>query len=399
MRTEVAVIGGGLIGSWTAFFLRRRGHAVTLIEKGAVGAQSSGVNFGNLRLQGRHPGQYPLALRAHDLWEQVGTLIGDECEFEQTGHLYLAFDAAQDEALRGIVSEARQAGVEASLLGPGEIRRRWPWLSHAVTSASWSARDATANPRLVTPAVARAAAALGAQVLEDTRVLALEPLRDGGFRLATDRDGDAAIECDWVVNAAGAWAPAIAAMVGETAPLFAAGPPQFVTEPLPRFILPSVQSVDGSIIFRQVARGNVVVAGYPRGPADPVRNRAPVQPEKTLTSLRTLARTVPRLSNAHVIRVWSGIEGYLPDMLPVIGPSATATRLLHAFGFCGHGFQLGPGVGAVLAEIIADGGTPTPLGPFAITRFQDGAAAVAQSAKLATEFDAAALATASAAPR
>lgn len=381
MHRTVAVIGGGLIGCWTAFCLRRRGADVVLIEKDAVGAQSSGVNFGNIRLQGRHPAQYPLSLRSHALWERAAALTGEDCEFEQAGHLYIAFGAAQDRNLRDIVAQARAAGVDAQLLDGAAARARFPWLSAAVTSASWSARDATANPRLATPAVARAASALGAAVMEKTMVTALA--REGdGFRIATTRG---TVTCDWVVNAAGAWGAGIAAMVGEPVPLFAAGPPQFVTEPLPRFILPCVQAVDGSIILRQVARGNVVAAGYPRGPSDPQRNRAPVQPEKTLAGLRNMARAVPQLACAHVIRVWSGIEGYLPDMLPVIGPSGTTPQLLHAFGCCGHGFQIGPGVAAVLTELILDGATPTPIDAFAITRFRG--AAVPASSKLAAEFD------------
>lgn len=86
-----------------------------------------------------------------------------------------------------------------------------------------------------------------------------------------------------------------------------------------------------------------------------------------------------------MIRVWSGIEAYLPDMIPVIGPSATTPCLLHAFGFCGHGFQIAPGVGLCLSEMICDGATPTPLAPFAIDRFRTG---VEASDKFRAEFDA-----------
>ena len=68
---DVAIVGGGLMGVWTAYFLARRGTRVAVLDKGLVGAQASGVNFGNLRLQGRHPGQYPLALRSHALWETI----------------------------------------------------------------------------------------------------------------------------------------------------------------------------------------------------------------------------------------------------------------------------------------------------------------------------------------
>ncbi|MBV9115546.1 MAG: FAD-binding oxidoreductase [Hyphomicrobiales bacterium] len=386
LRTEVAIIGGGLMGSWTAYFLRRRGLSVALIDKGEIGAQSSGVNFGNLRLQGRHPGQIPLALRADAVWDRIVEHLGEACEFERGGHLYLAFDEAQMAKLGHMAEDMFRCGVPVKLLGAAGLRARWPWLGAGVAGASWSARDATANPRLVTPAVARAARRLGAEILSGTRVSAFA--KDGErFRLATDRDLE--IESDALVNTAGAWGPQIATVFGESAPVFAAGPPQFVTEPLPYFIGPSVQAADGRVIFRQVRRGNVVVAGYPRGASDPVANRAPVDPARTLAAMQSLVEAVPRLAGTSVIRVWSGIEGYLPDMLPVIGVSRTTRGLLHAFGFCGHGFQLGPGVGLTLAELLVDGGTSIPLSDFDIGRF---AGEVAHDERLSREFDSASLA-------
>jgi sarcosine oxidase subunit beta len=82
-----------------------------------------------------------------------------------------------------------------------------------------------------------------------------------------------------------------------------------------------------------------------------------------------MARVVPMLANVQVIRVWSGIEGYLPDLLPVMGWSLTAKNLLHAYGFCGHGFQLSPGVGYTLAEMIDEGKPRIPIDAFSIGRF------------------------------
>lgn len=379
--TDVAIVGGGLVGVWTAFFLARRGQRVTLIERGAVGAQSSGVNFGNLRLQARFPGQYPLTLRSQDLWERFRELIGEDCEFEQTGHLYLAYDADEQAKLAHYADVSRSHGLKIENVDAGELRARWPYLSERAVAATFSARDATANPRLATPAVARAAVRHGAALRERTRVS--DVARDGaGFLLTLD--GGDTLSCGALVNAAGAWALDIAERFGETAPLFPAGPPQFVTEPFPYFIHPSVQAMDGSVIFRQIPRGNIILAGYPRTAADPVLNRAPVPPAKTLAAMRALARLVPALAQAHVIRVWSGIEGYLPDMIPVIGPSETTPGLFHAFGFCGHGFQIGPGVGLCLSEMVLDGGTPTPLAPFGIGRFRS---LTEVSEKFRREFD------------
>jgi sarcosine oxidase, subunit beta len=382
LTADVAILGGGLMGAWSAYFLARRGQRVVLLEKGMVGTQSSGTNFGNLRLQGRFPGQYPLSLRAHALWERLRELIGDDCEFDATGHLYCAFDEVERAQIEHYAEVAQAHGLVIEHLDAAALRRRFPWLGRKVVAATYSGRDATANPRLVTPAVARAAKALGATIIENCRVTDVQKRGDAFVVLA---DNAVQVDCGHVVNTAGAWAVAIAERFGETAPLFPAGPPQFVTEAFPCMIGPSIQTVDGSVIARQIPRGNVIFAGYPRTAADTVRDRAFVPPVKTLAGMKHLAEVVPALRSCNVIRVWSGIEGYLPDMLPVIGPSATTPGLVHAFGFCGHGFQLGPGVGLCVSEIIIDGATATPLAPFSIARFQH---AVEVSDKFKREFDA-----------
>ena len=369
MRTihhDVAIIGGGLVGTWTAYFLRKRGRSVAVIEKGTVGGQASGVNFGNVRLQGRHPSEFPLALRAHEQWERIEDLTGERCEFVPCGHYYIALDPKELAKLERYHTEGIAAGLDIELLGANELRRRFPWLGPHTCGATWSKRDGTANPRLATPAVARAARALGADLWQGICVIALEPV---GERLRVVTDRDFAVEAPFVVNAAGAWGNEIAQPFGETTPMFEAAPPHFVTEPLPCFVQSALQAVDGSVIFRQVERGNVIVGFYPRGPADRAQNHAPVPPEKILFGLAHMARVVPMLSSAQAIRVWSGIEGYLPDMLPVMGWSRTQKNLLHAFGFCGHGFQLSPGVGYTLAEMVDEGAPRIPIEAFAIDRF------------------------------
>jgi len=382
LRTEVAIVGGGLMGCWTAYFLRRRGRSVAVAEKGLIGAQASGVNFGNLRIQARVVGELPLSIRAQEYWERFEEITGESCEFAPTGHLRIAFTPEEVATLEKYATEAEPYGLGLQLLDRMELRRRWPWLALAI-GASFSPRDGAANPRGTATAVARAAQRNGARIMDQLKVTAIESVA-GRFRLSTDRG--VTIESDVLVNAAGAWANDVAEAFGESAPIFAAGPAQFVTEPVPHFIDPAVQAMDGSTIFRQVPRGNVVVAGYPRGPSDARSNRAPVAPLKTAAHMARLIEAVPALASCHVIRVWSGIEGYLPDMLPVLGASETRPGLFHAFGFCGHGFQLAPGVGLVLSELIVDGATPTPLRGFEISRFSGGRQTEAEQFR--REFDA-----------
>ena len=156
-------------------------------------------------------------------------------------------------------------------------------------------------------------------------------------------------------------------------PLDTHGPQMAVTEPVP-YALPTVIGVytkipEEVIYFRQIPRGNIVIGGGYRSKPDMLNRRAYVEPRSILNQVSQMRRLLPGVGNLNIIRVWSGIEGYLPDSLPVMGPSGTVDGLFYAFGFCGHGFQLGPGVGDVMAELLATGGTGTPIEPFSITRF------------------------------
>src|SRR4051794_33695401 len=155
IHSDVAIIGGGLVGIWTAYFLRKRGHSVTVIEKGAVGGQASGVNFGNVRLEGRHPTEFPLALRAIEQWERIEELIGEGCGFTPCGHSFIALDLKELPRIERSHGEGIAGGLEIELLGANDVRRRFPYLGPDVCGATWPKRYVTANPRLVTPAAAR----------------------------------------------------------------------------------------------------------------------------------------------------------------------------------------------------------------------------------------------------
>ncbi|MGO4854019.1 NAD(P)/FAD-dependent oxidoreductase [Phaeovulum sp. W22_SRMD_FR3] len=381
-ESDVVVIGGGLFGAFTGLFLARRGLRVTLFERGLIGAEASATNFGNLRLHGRSARQYPLSIRAQALWESYEALTGETCEIERTGHLYFARSDEGAQTLRHDVATAQRFGVTSTLLEGDQLHARYPFLAADIALAAFSPRSAVANPRLSTPPVARALQRAGGQVYEQAEVTAVEAV-SGGFVLQTRQGHRCAAPV--LVNAAGAWSGALAAQFGEAVPMFSAGPPQFVTEPLPYRLHPSVHMVEGDVIVRQIARGNIIFSGYPRTHSQPGGAVTHVPPFKTLRGMQMLARAIPMLARAEVIRVWSGVEGYLPDMLPVIGASSTTPGLFHAFGGSGGGFQIAPAVGEALAALIAGEAEVPMLAGYGIDRFA-GAAEV--SGKIHREFDA-----------
>jgi sarcosine oxidase subunit beta len=375
IRSDVLIVGGGLMGTSTAFFLRRQhGLSVTLLERELVGRQASGTNFGNVRRQGRELEQMPLANRAHAVWARIKSLLGEDLEFVPYGHLRVCYTEQQAAVLERHARDVKPLGLELALFSARELQRRWGIFSPEVVAGSLSPHDGHANPRLAGPAFARAAQREGARIVEQAEVLHIEKEGSGDF-IAHAADG-LVYRAPQLLVACGAWSRPLAERFGDPVPLEPRAPTMGVTEPLPYAIGPSIGlsspiETEG-LYFRQIDRGNIVFGGGLKSIADAERIRAYVKPDNTLRQLRELRRFVPAFANAQLIRVWSGIEGYTADWKPVMGPSARVQGLHYAFGFNGEGFAIGPGVGEVMAELLATGQTSTPIAPFSIARFAGG---------------------------
>ncbi|QBC31069.1 FAD-binding oxidoreductase [Pandoraea sp. XY-2] len=369
-HADVIVIGGGIMGCSTAYFLRRHGLSVVLLERNMTGQQASGTNFGGVRRQGRALPQLAMSNRALRIWRASRELLGSDVEFLPSGHTRVAYHAHDAEYFDDYAQQARDYGLDLEVLHGAAMRRRFPFLGPDVLAASISPLDGHANPRLAAPAFARAARALGADIRENASVRRVERTATG-FRVETF-SGESFV-AERLAICAGAWTNALASQFGESAPLTVRGPQMAVTEPVP-YVFRSSMGVytsikEESIYFRQIPRGNLILGGGPPGPADAATSRAAVLPENTLGQLRQFRRLVPGVAPLHIIRVWSGVESYLPDGEPVIGKSGTTDGLYYAFGFSGSGFQIGPGVGETLAELIATGRSEIDLQPFRIQRF------------------------------
>ena len=364
LTADVAIIGGGIVGSSAALFLRRLGLSVVLLERGLCGAAASGVNYGGVRVQGRPPSQLPLALCARRIWESLPRYIGIDGEYVRSGHLKLARSQADLASLEAYAATVRAHGLELQLRSGESFRRAHPWAGGEMLGGSFCAEDGHANPRLVSPAFARAAQAAGARVIERCHVSEIASTGNG---FAIGDGSSVEVKSTTLLNCAGAWSLAVAERFGDTAPLTAINPGMCVTEAVPRFMDVNVGVEGGGIYGRQTARGNCVLGGS-RGA--PNGSMYAVPTAKSIGELcQRIGELFPALAHAHVIRFWSGVEGALPDHQPIISPSPATPNLIHAFGFCGAGFQTGPAVGEVLAELVHRGQAPISLDAFSLARF------------------------------
>lgn len=362
-RFDAAILGGGIVGTSAALHLARAGLSVILLERGFCGAGASGVNYGGVRRQGRPPEQIPLSQRAHAIWARLKDYIGIDGEYIRSGHLKLARNDAEMASLQTYRDRTADFGLDLELLSGNMLHDRYPMLGRQAVGASYCPDDGHANPRLVSPAFARAAARAGAEIREQTEATGIT--RDaGGFILQA---GGQEIRSGILLNCAGPGAALATEAFGETIPLTSGHPCMGVTEPLPPLFGFNLGVEGGGFYARQVTRGNIVFGGGKGYALDDRTSRPDMA--SAMGALQAGSAVLPALRKVNVIRFWSGVEAYMPDRNPVLGPSATTPGLLHGFGFSGAGFQIGPAAGAVLADLVRDGRTETPIDAFSIARF------------------------------
>ncbi|MGA9869380.1 MAG: FAD-dependent oxidoreductase [Acetobacteraceae bacterium] len=364
---DVLVIGGGLHGCSSALHLARRGFKPLVLEKDHVGRHASGVNAGGVRRLGRHIAEVPLSVASMEMWHHIADLVDDDCGFESNGQVKVAENEAEFATLAARVDMLRARGfTHEELIDRAELREAVPAIAGHCVGAIIAREDGAANPYRTTLAFKRAAERVGARFAEGAHVTDL--IRAGETWEVRTAGGER-YSAPIVVNAAGAWAGRIATRLGEPVPLDVIAPMLMITARLPQFLRPVIGATGRPLSFKQYENGTVLIGGGYRGRADLDTNRTDLDFRGLALSAQTVWDLFPAMRGAGIVRAWAGIEACMADEIPVIGPSSTSPGLFHAFGFSAHGFQLGPVVGAIIAELIATGTTNLPITPFDIRRF------------------------------
>lgn len=369
---DVLVIGGGLHGCSVALFLARAGYRVTVVEKSLAGRHASSVNAGGLRLLMRDIREYPLSVRAMEMWENLGDYVGARaakaCEIVLgTSQIALALDENEVRWAEAREKEMRGLGIRSEeLIEVPELHRLLPGLTDSVMGGLISRRDGHANPANAARAFRLAAENAGARIVEGCGVQALNPIAGGGWRVQTERG---MFEAGQVVNCAGAWGDRIAALVDEKIPLRVKAASMMVTARVKPFIKPVVIGIDQPLSFKQSTVGSLVIGGGILGKPCPDQGTSFTVMDRMRVGASATIAAFPALASVPILRTWTGLEGTTPDGVPHIGPSQNQPGLWHVFGFCGHGFQISPSVGEAVANSIINGRIDEKLLTFRPDRF------------------------------
>ncbi len=362
---DVIVIGAGLHGCATALHLARAGLAAIVVEKDTVGRHASSANAGGVRRLGRALPEIPLAVAALASWHRIRDLVDEDCGFASSCQVKVAETESELQALRQRRDTVLNLGFKhEEIIDQAQLRELVPAIAPHCVGGMVVHGDGHADPFLTVQAFKRKALSLGVRILEDAPVEALQRLGEN-WRVQSAR-GD--LEAPILVNCAGAWGGHIAVMLGEHAPVEAKALMLMITARVKPFVKPVVGAQGRMLSFKQFDNGTVLIGGGHQGRAEPECNRTHLNFNGLAASATSAAELFPGLRGVQVVRCWAGIEGVMPDGIPVIGASA-AKGAYHAFGFSGHGFALGPIVGRTIADLVVKGDTELPIEAFDIGRF------------------------------
>jgi len=420
-EADVVVIGGGIVGCATAYFLAKRGARVVLIEKNSqLNFEQSSRNNGFVRQQGRHPREIPLMIECNRMWQGLEKELDADLEWIQGGSLRLAETQSELARLETMVRIGRGLGLDVQLLSGREIRSLVPDLGREFPGAMYTRSDGQAEPTKAAPAFARAAERLGAKVY--TRSCAEEVIVSNG-RVAGVATPRGEIKTSVVVCAAGAWSHLLTLRVGLSFPQrivrvtcnesteqpavshaaiwasdftfrqrrdgriwFAGGRRRLATYELTPtslrhilLFLPSyvknreMFSVHlGAEFFRDFARALPWSEARKHPFAHTVDVEPPPDPTRVATAVRLLRQNFSRLRDLEVGRSWGGLIDVTPDAIPVLGEAPRPGGFFFATGFSGHGFGLAPIAARLTAELILDGKPSLEIRGFRFTRFWEG---------------------------
>ena len=417
---DVVVIGGGVIGVMTAWFLGERGLRVTLCEKGRIAGEQSSRNWGWVRQQGRDPAELPIMIEAMRIWKSLAQEFGEGLGFRQEGALYLAKTEAEMAGFAAWLPFAQAHGLDTHLLTKAHVAARLKGAADVWCGGLITPSDGRAEPWVAVPMLATGAVARGAVIVENCAVRSLDLVAG---RIAGVITEAGRIACSQVVLAGGAWSRLFAEAHGVTFPQLSVLASVAATEPMPEVF--AGNATDDEFAFRRRADGGYTIApgaehdffigphafassvtylptlrkdfksthframapaGFPdawrtkrRWSADEVspfevmRVLNPQPNMKTIGRVQaSFARAFPALGRPKLRSVWAGMIDAMPDIVPVIDHAATIPGLVIATGMSGHGFGIGPGVGRVVADLVVGNEVGHDLSRFRLARFTDG---------------------------
>ena len=368
---DILVIGAGIVGCSLAYQLALQGAPrVAVIDKDLICSGSTGRSAGGIRQQFATDLNIRLSLESIRMFERMPEELGVDPAFRRVGYLFLASTEAELALFRQNAALQQRHGVPVQVVGPDDIRRLVPFVQlDGILGGTFCPTDGYAAPYEVTMGYAAAARRRGVTIYEQRPVTAV--LRQSGRVVGVETPAGP-IHAPVVVNAAGAFAGQIGEMAGVDVPVRPFRRQLFTTLPVPTFTPEPPLTIDyhRNWYFRGELGGCLF-----SGPKDEESTfNTNVDWEHLAESVEQAVVRLPLLAEAEIHRGWAGLYEISPDNNAILGRVPELEGFYVAGGHSGHGFQHGPIVGKLMAELILTGRTTIDIGALGIERFRTGKA-------------------------
>ncbi len=365
---EVAIIGGGIMGVSTAYYLAKRGVSdVVILEKDLLAQASTGLSVGGIRQQFSNPANIRLSQGSVRVYERFEEEFGADIKFRQVGYIFLAQkQETWNDFLAGVETQ-RQHNVPVEVLSPEDIKQRWPYLNaDDLKGGTFGPKDGYADPYLAAMGFADAARNLGVRIEEKTEVTGISI---AGGRVQGVETAKGSISAPVVVNVAGPWGGEVAKIAGLDLPAKPYRRQVFITKSFDAIPMPVPMIIDQDVTFYFRGEEPGIIMGM-SDPDEPSSFNLNVDRNFLERVIEAAVHRAPVLEKAEILRGWGGLYTITPDDNPIIGEAPGVMGLFSAIGFSGHGFQQAPAVGRILSQLILDGQTDFDLKPFSYDRFE-----------------------------
>ena len=370
---DVIIIGGGVNGCATAFYLAKKGvtDVIVLEADKSIGHGGSSRNGGGVRQSGRDMRELPYAMYAvNNMWPTLSEELGVDVEYYQRGNLRMGKTEAHLKKLEDLASKSRNLGLDMNVVDAKTVKEICPYLSDEVIGASWCPTDGHANPMLTTLAYYKRAVEMGVRFFTDAKVARLEKYK-GKIRRVILQTGEI-FEAEQVIVAAGYESRYIARTVGVDVPLWKYFEEALVTEMEPEMFDIMLGCADGDFYGHQSQHGSFVF-GSDSGLEDGIDMPMDDLRTSSLTvsaGCRAIMGYIPLLADAKIVRTWGGWIDMCHDGVPVISKVSEVPGMILACGFTGHGFGTAPAVGLMLAQMVLGEKTVVDISALSYDRFK-----------------------------
>ena len=412
---DIVIIGAGIIGICTAWFLAESGFKVVVCDKGRVAGEQSSRNWGWIRQQGRDQAELPIMMESMRIWSDFSRQFGNDIGFQQTGSLYLCENQTQLDSYNDFLTFAEGYGLDSHRLDKSQLYERLANTPQHWNSALYTPSDARAEPATAVPVIAKACADAGIAIVENCAVDQLSVTNHQIDGIQTERG---LIKCSQVLCGAGHWSASLLSQAGLQLPQLSVKASVARTAPAPMLfngnasgsniafrrrvdggytiamtdyleVFPSIQSLkqfNRFLPLLRIAAKKLRFRIYDESAyIDPFSEDADyrkieanrvLNPRPTTATQRRMRRQfdekIPAFRDLEFIESWSGMIDAMPDAVPVMDSPDNIGGLFVATGFSGHGFGIGPAAGKIMANLMLGKPCGHDINRFRFNRFSDG---------------------------